>query len=165
MSTITFEEITTEHIHAVKEIYNYYVLNSTISFHTEPLNSDQMKESVLNKNARFKSFLISDDQQLVGYVLLTQYKNKQAYDVSAEVTIYLEPNYLGRGIGSHALSFIEGIAKEQGFHTLIATICMENARSIKLFEKNGYTQCALFKEVGYKFERWLDIGSFQKVLS
>lgn len=148
MNTLSFEEITTEHINAVQEIYNYYVLNSTISFHTEEVNTHQMRESVINKNPRFKSFVIVDQSEMVGYVLLTQYKNKQAYDVSAEVTIYLKPNDLGKGIGSRALSFIEGVAKEQGFHTLIATICMENGRSIKLFEKCGYEQCALFKEVG-----------------
>lgn len=164
MTTITFEEISAEHIQEVREIYNYYVLNSTISFHTRELSTDQMKESVMNKDPRFKTFLILDNNEISGYVLITQYKNKQAYDVSAEVTIYLKPDYLGMGIGGKALSFIEGIAKEQGFHTLIATICMENHRSIKLFEKNGYEQCALFKEVGFKFERRLDIGSFQKIL-
>jgi phosphinothricin acetyltransferase len=62
------------------------------------------------------------------------------------------------------LAFIEEVGREQGFHTLIATICMENSRSIRLFEKNGYEQCALFKEVGYKFRRRLDIGSFQKIM-
>ncbi|PWV94464.1 phosphinothricin acetyltransferase [Paenibacillus cellulosilyticus] len=164
MNTVTFEEITIDDIQEVREIYNYYVMNSTISFHTEELNMDQMRESVLNKNPKFKSCLIKEYQEMVGYVLLAPYKNKQAYDVSAEVTIYLKPDYLGQGIGSKAIAFIEGTAREQGFHTLIATICMENARSIKLFEKNGYEQCALFKEVGYKFGRRLDIGSFQKIL-
>jgi phosphinothricin acetyltransferase len=124
----------------------------------------QMKESVLNRNSRFKSFLVIENQEIVGYVLLTQYKNKQAYDICAEVTIYLKPDYLGHGIGSKALAFIEEVGREQGFHTLIATICMENSRSIRLFEKNGYEQCALFKEVGYKFRRRLDIGSFQKIM-
>lgn len=163
-TTMTFEPVTVDHIDELKEIYNYYVMNSTISFHTEPLNNDQMRESVINKNPRFKAFLIRDNEEIAGYVLLTQYKNKQAYDVSAEVTIYLKPDCLGKGIGGQAITFIEGVGRELGFHTLIATICMENSRSIKLFEKNGYEQCALFKEVGYKFGRRLDIGSFQKIL-
>ncbi|WP_017689002.1 GNAT family N-acetyltransferase [Paenibacillus sp. PAMC 26794] len=84
--------------------------------------------------------------------------------ICGEVTVYLKPDILGKGLGKQALRFIEKIAKEQGFHTLIATICMENTRSKSLFERNGYEQCALFKEIGYKFDRKLDIGSFQKIL-
>ncbi|WP_342426701.1 GNAT family N-acetyltransferase [Paenibacillus sp. FSL L8-0158] len=76
----------------------------------------------------------------------------------------MKPDCLGQGIGKQALSFIEEVAKEQGFHTLIVTICMENTRSKLLFERNGYEQCALFKEIGYEFDRRLDIGSFQKIL-
>ncbi|MNW43588.1 Phosphinothricin N-acetyltransferase [compost metagenome] len=164
MTTFAFEEINDAHLEAVRNIYNYYVLNTTISFHTEPLNHDQIMESVIHKNKRYKSFVIKENVEIIGYILITQYKNKQAYDICAEVTIYLAPDYLGKGIGGIALSFIEQVAKEQGFHTLIATICMENIRSKALFERNGYEQCALFKEIGCKFNKKLDIGSFQKIL-
>ncbi|RUS45850.1 GNAT family N-acetyltransferase [Cohnella sp. AR92] len=164
MTHLTFEEITEKHLIDIKEIYNYYVLNTTISFHTEELDIDQIKASVMNKNPRYKSYVIIDVKEIVGYVLITQFKSKQAYDISGEVTIYLKPNCLGQGIGKQALIFIEEVAKEQKFNSLMATICMENTRSKSLFEKNGYEQCALFKEVGYKFERKLDIGSFQKIL-
>jgi L-amino acid N-acyltransferase YncA len=161
---LSFEEITQQHLKEIREIYNYYVLNTTISFHTDELDQDQIKASVINKDKRYKSYVIYDDHEIKGYVLITQYKSKQAYDISGEVTIYLKPNCLGQGIGRQALQFIEEVARTQGFHTLIATICMENTRSKSLFEKNGYEQCALFKEIGYKFDRRLDIGSFQKIL-
>ncbi|MNP15280.1 Phosphinothricin N-acetyltransferase [compost metagenome] len=164
MSSLSFVEVSQHHLNDIKEIYNYYVLNSTISFHTEELDFEQIKASTMNKDARYKSFVIYDEDEIKGYVLITQYKNKQAYEISGEVTIYLKPNCLGQGIGKLALQFIEDVAKKQGFHTLIATVCMENVRSKSLFEKQGYKQCALFKEIGYKFGRRLDIGSFQKIL-
>jgi L-amino acid N-acyltransferase YncA len=164
MTAITFQEINEHHVMEVQEIYNYYVTETTISFHTEPLSIEQMKASVLHPNARFKSFVIQNNAQLVGYVLLTQYKNKQAYDVSAEVTIYVKPNYLGRGIGKEALHYIEDVAKRSGFHTLIATICTENERSERLFTNNGYERCAYYKSIGYKFDRFLDIACYQKIL-
>ncbi|MEC0183138.1 GNAT family N-acetyltransferase [Paenibacillus peoriae] len=164
MTTLTFEEVTQQHLHEIRKIYNYYVLNTTISFHTEELDINQIKSSVMNKDTRYKSYVIFENNEIMGYVLITQYKSKQAYDTCGEVTIYLKPNCLGQGIGKQALSFIEEVAKEQGFHTLIATICMENTRSKSLFDRNGYEQCALFKEIGYKFDRRLDIGSFQKIL-
>ncbi|MDR6716409.1 phosphinothricin acetyltransferase [Paenibacillus sp. 2003] len=164
MTTVTFEEVTEQHLPEIREIYNYYVMNTTISFHTEELDLDQIKSSVMNKDTRYKTYVIFENNQMMGYVLITQYKSKQAYDICGEVTIYLKPDILGKGLGKQALRFIEKIAKEQGFHTLIATICMENTRSKSLFERNGYEQCALFKEIGYKFDRKLDIGSFQKIL-
>lgn len=164
MTTVTFEEVTEQHLPEIREIYNYYVMNTTISFHTEELDLDQIKSSVMNKDTRYKTYVILETDQMMGYVLITQYKSKQAYDICGEVTIYLKPDILGKGLGKQALRFIEKIAKEQGFHTLIATICMENTRSKSLFERNGYEQCALFKEIGYKFDRKLDIGSFQKIL-
>jgi L-amino acid N-acyltransferase YncA len=164
LTSLSFEEITQHHLKEIREIYNYYVLNTTISFHTDELDQDQIKASVMNKDKRYKSYVIYGDHEFKGYVLITQYKSKQAYDISGEVTIYLKPNCLGQGIGRQALQFIEEVARKQGFHTLIATICMENTRSKSLFEKNGYEQCALFKEIGYKFNRRLDIGSFQKIL-
>ncbi|WP_366345373.1 N-acetyltransferase family protein [Paenibacillus amylolyticus] len=161
---MTFEEVTEQHLPEIRKIYNYYVMNTTISFHTEELDLDQIKSSVMNKDTRYKTYVIFENNQMMGYVLITQYKSKQAYDICGEVTIYLKPDILGKGLGKQALRFIEKIAKEQGFHTLIATICMENTRSKTLFERNGYEQCALFKEIGYKFDRKLDIGSFQKIL-
>lgn len=164
MTTVTFEEVTEQHLPEIREIYNYYVMNTTISFHTEELDLDQIKSSVMNKDTRYKTYVIFENDQMMGYVLITQYKSKQAYDICGEVTIYLKPDILGKGLGKQALRFIEKIAKEQRFHTLIATICMENTRSKSLFERNGYEQCALFKEIGYKFVRKLDIGSFQKIL-
>ena len=164
MSNISYEEITLQHLHVIREIYNYYVVNTTISFHTEELDLDQIKAAVMSKNSRYKSYVIKSDNEINGYVLITQYKSKQAYDISGEVTIYLKPECLGQGLGRKALHFIEEVAKERGFHSLIATICMENTRSKILFEKNGYEQCALFREIGIKFNRRLDIGSFQKIL-
>ena len=96
--------------------------------------------------------------------MVNQHKKKQAYDGSAEVTIYLKPEYLGQGIGSTSLKFIEEFAKDKGFHVLIATICKENEKSKFLFEKHGYEQCAHYREVGYKFGRKLDIITYQKII-
>ncbi|NIK70971.1 MULTISPECIES: GNAT family N-acetyltransferase [unclassified Paenibacillus] len=157
-------EISEQHLSKVHFIYNYYVTHTTVSFHTEELTLDQIRNNVMNGNNRYKTYVIEEQDSVIGYALLTQHKNKQAYDVTAEVTIYIDPNHLGNGIGSKAISFLELKAKELGFHVLVATICTENERSIRLFERLGYEKCAHFKEVGYKFNRRLDIASYQKII-
>jgi L-amino acid N-acyltransferase YncA len=165
MLELTYKEIEDKHLQDVLDIYNYYVINTTVSFHTEPISLNEIKQSVIFDKLIYKSFLILKDDNITGYVLINQHKKKQAYDVSGEVTIYLKPEYVGQGIGGKALKFIENFAKDKGFHVLIATICQENDKSKYLFEKNGYNQCAHFKEVGYKFGRRLDIVSYQKILN
>ncbi|MNE42965.1 Phosphinothricin N-acetyltransferase [compost metagenome] len=165
MGELQFKEISDLDLYDVMETYNYYVKNSTASFHTEELTINEIRESVINLNPRYKSYIIIEEEKAVGYVLITQHKKKQAYDVSAEVTIYLHPNELGKGIGGRALSYIEEVAIHNGFHVLVATVCAENNQSRQLFEKNGYKQCAHYQEIGMKFGRRLDIFTYQKIVS
>ncbi|QYR19146.1 GNAT family N-acetyltransferase [Paenibacillus sp. sptzw28] len=165
MNKITFVEIREDHIPDLLSIYNHYVLSSTITFNTEPLSELEMKNLIMNHNSnRYKSFVILNHEFISGYILITQYKARQAYDNTAEITIYLKPEFIGQGLGKHSLQFIEGVAKDKGFHTLVAGLCTENERSRHLFEGNGYLKCAHFKEIGYKFGRFLDVEYFQKMI-
>lgn len=159
-----FAEISEEYLAGVLDIYNYYVLHTTVSFHTEPQTLPQMRQAVLNGDPRFKSYVILQNGELHGYVLITRHKNKEAYDTSGEVSIYLKPGSGGQGLGGQSLQFIEERAVELGFHVLVATVCADNEPSRRLFAKHGYEQSALFKEIGSKFGQWLDIVSYQKII-
>ncbi|CAH1190589.1 Phosphinothricin N-acetyltransferase [Paenibacillus auburnensis] len=161
---LSFEEIKEEHLAEVLDIYNYYVLNTTVSFHTEPQTLPEMRNSVLSGDPRFKSYAILQNGVLEGYVLITRHKNKQAYDTSGEISVYLKPGSSGRGIGGQALRFIEERAADLKFHVLVATVCADNEPSRRLFTRHGYEQSALFKEIGHKFGQWLDIASYQKII-
>ena len=164
MSAIRFIDIQEQHLAEVQAIYNHYVENTTITFTTEPLTLDETREMVINADSRFKSFLIIEDETVYGYVLLTQFKKRQAYNKTAELTIYLKPDCMGRGLGQTALEFIENEAKSQGFHALLAVICTENERSERLFAKNAYRKNAHFEQIGYKFDRYLDVSCYQKLI-
>ena len=157
-------EMKERHLPKVLAIYNYYVVNTTISFHTEPLSLDEMQQNTWNGHPRFKSYVMEEAGGMIGYALLAQHKNKQAYDVTAEITIYISPDHVGRQLGAEAVGFLEEQARQLGFHALVATICTENERSIRLFERLGYEKSAYFREVGRKFDRWLDVVSYQKII-
>lgn len=164
MSEIVFEELREEHLETVREVYNYYVRNSTATFHMHELNTHEMRALVFFDNQKYKTFVIKNGGEVCGYASLTAFKSREAYDLTAGVTIYLRPEQTGKGIGSSAAAFLEQLAREQGVHALIAGICAENERSIALFEKCGYTKCAHYKEVGSKFGRLLDVVSYEKIL-
>lgn len=159
-----FEEIKEIHLPDVLEIYNDYIMNSTATFHLKPLSLKEMRELVFFENKRYRTFVVIEEGKICGYVYLAQHKKREAYDDTGEVTVYLRSNHMGKGLGTAALKHIEGFAKGKSFHVLIATICGENEKSIRLFEKNGYFQCAHYKEVGKKFGKWLDLVAYQKIL-
>lgn len=164
MSEITFHEYTDSYLNDVRHTYNYFVEHTTVSFDLEPLTPEQMSAAVQPLHDRYRSYVICADGRYAGYVLITQHKKKPAFNCTAEVTIYLNPDETGKGLGSRSLQFIESAARELGFHSLIAVICSENNASVNLFVKHGYELAAHYKEVGFKFGRWLDIVSYQKKL-
>jgi phosphinothricin acetyltransferase len=159
---IEFNEIREEDLYEVKKIYDWYIENSTATFHTEPVGLDQLKEFIYIKHSLYKSYIIYLDQEIAGYCYLTNYKKRQAYNRTAEVTIYLKPGFCKRGIGRIALQHLESQAEEAGLKNLIGIISGDNEESISLFEKSGFTKCAHFKNVGEKFDKVLDVVAFQK---
>jgi phosphinothricin acetyltransferase len=164
MNNVSIEEFGEEHLQGALEIYNYYIMNTTATFHAHEMSEDEMRELVFLNSDKYKSFAVMDDDAVVGYVILKQYSKREAYDQTAEVTIYLKHDHIGKGIGRMAAQFIELFAKEKGIHALLAIICGENIDSIRLFERSGYFKCAHYKEVGKKFGRILDVVTYEKLI-
>lgn len=159
---ITFQPLKVGDLPVVKEIYDWYILHSTATFHTEPILPEQLLEFIHLDHPRYGSFLILAEDRPVGYCYLTFYKKRQAYDRTAELTLYLKQEVQGRGIGRATLAFLEDFGRKAGLKNLLGVITGENLASIALFEKCGYTQCARFRNVGEKFDRILDVVVYQK---
>lgn len=149
----------------VKEIYDYYIVNSTATFHTDLITIEELESIIPIAHPKYKSFLIDYEGETCGYCYISQYKKRQAYDRTAEITIYLKPNFSGKGIGKEAMRLLETIAKDNGISVLIGIISGDNQVSIGLFEKCGYEKCAHFKQVGEKFNQLLDVVAYQKIIS
>jgi L-amino acid N-acyltransferase YncA len=164
MSQLQFKELTQDDLTHVKEIYDYYVLNSTATFHTEPVSVEELAEYIFIGHSRYKSYLIMWNDKVIGYCYFSYYKKRQAYDRTAEVTLYIRKEFHGNQFGTQTLVFLEDIASKSGLKNLLGVISGDNLASIKLFEKCGYTKCAHFKRVGEKFGKILDVVVYQKEL-
>ena len=162
--SITFRPTQDSDVGGLLPLYNHYVRTSTATFHTEEIDAATFRALLFPGYPRYDSWVIQVEGAPAGYVILARYKPREAYDGSAEVTIYLDPALSGKGLGSAALNFVEAQDRERKFHNLLAIICGENTASIHLFEKFGYVRCAHYHEVGRKFGRWLDIVSYEKLL-
>jgi len=162
---IQFIPLTEKDFPVVKDIYDFYVLHTTATFHTLPAAIALLKETIPVNHPKYKSYIITADNQICGYAFLAPYKDRPAYDRTAEVTVYLNQEYTGKGIGSAALEHLEDDARNSGeIKVLIGIISAENTNSVKLFEKAGYEKCAHFREVGEKFRKILDVVGYQKLL-
>lgn len=161
---VTFDEINKQHIPEVLSIYTYYVLNTTATFHTHALSEEEMRSLVFFDDPKYRAYVIKYDGAVCGYVIMSPYGKREAYNDTAKLAIYLKPDHAAMGIGSAAVEYIEKHAIKQNIHTLIAEICGENTASLRLFQKQGYTKCAHLREVGKKFNRLLDVISYQKIL-
>ncbi|MBW6483470.1 MAG: GNAT family N-acetyltransferase [Vicingaceae bacterium] len=159
---INFHSISQNNIAEITAIYNYYVENSTATFHLQPVTEQEMEATLSLNHPVYKSFVIVCDNETVGFCYLGQFRKKEAYDISAEVTLYIKPTFTGKQIGVEVLSFMEKTAREIGLKNLVGVITSENAGSLKLFEKCGYFKCGHLKNIGIKFGRTLDVISYQK---
>jgi L-amino acid N-acyltransferase YncA len=161
---IDFIELTEKDLPIVKEIYDYYIENSTATFHTEKITTAEISEFICINHPTYKSYLIWTGGTVSGYCYISPYKKRQAYDRTAEVTVYLKKEYSGLGIGKLALQKLENTARVSGIKVLIGIIAGDNSQSIRLFAHAGYEKCAHFKQVGEKFGKILDVVAFQKIL-
>jgi L-amino acid N-acyltransferase YncA len=162
MNDILFIPLKDSDYSIIKEIYDYYILNSTATFHTEPVSLKELKEFIFINHPVYKSFLIYYNKDIAGYFYLTYFKKRQAYNRTAEVTLYLKPEFCHKGIGIKVLNHIENFAKKTIIKNLIGVITGTNNESIKLFEKAGYFKCAHYLKVGEKFGQILDVVAYQK---
>ena len=164
MAAYRLENLAEAHLEAVRQIYNHYILNRTATFHARPLTHEEMAELVFFPDPRHRAFVILEGETVCGYAFIARHKPREAYDFTGEVSVYLKPGYERKGLGSMALRHLEEHAIAHGFHVLLATICGQNEASLQLFARNGFSQCAHFREVGRKFGQWLDVIVCQKIL-
>ena len=162
--SIKFMKTTKADLPIAKEIYMYYVENSTATFHIGEISDETMDNILFFDDSLYESFMIKEDEKYLGYVLLAPYSSRQAFRRSAEITIYIAPHATNRGIGHAAIEFIINIAKEKDIKVLLAVICGENSASINLFEKFNFIKRAHMKNVAEKFGRLLDLVIYEKEL-
>lgn len=166
MMNIRLKKMTDADLPFVKRIYDYYTLHSSVVYFIEPVPLEEIRRMVPVEDRNYRSFLICDaDGTRYGFCYFSRFKEKPAFHISVEVTIYLEPDCCGRGIGRQALTLMEPYIREGGFSNAVALISAENEASIRLFEKCGYLCCAEIKEVAEKFGKKLTLKMYQKLFS
>jgi L-amino acid N-acyltransferase YncA len=157
---------TTDDAAAIAEIYNHYVANSHATFEIEPVDVAEMKQRINMILDGGYPFVVceAETREPIGYAYGHQFKGRPAYKQSIEVSIYVHPEAHGQKIGTRLYEVLLSKVGKLGFHTAIAGISLPNDASIRLHEKLGFQKVAHFREVGRKFDRWIDVGYWQLFL-
>ncbi len=144
------------------KIYNHYIDTSVISFETKAVSLTQMRERIDHIAQQKLPWLVArHGQTVLGYAYATQWKARAAYRYCVEVTIYLAPETKAKGIGSALYEELFKALNALEVHAVLACIALPNPQSIALHEKFGMRKVAHFEQVGFKFDRWLDVGYWQ----
>jgi len=145
----------------IAEIYNYYILNTHHTFEIEPLSAEEMKRRVGEVSGEYPYLVAETDGEIQGYIYAAQFRLREAYKHSVEVSIYVRNQAKQKGIGSELYKRLLEELKETDIHTIIAGISLPNEASVKFHEKLGFEKVGHFREVGYKLGRWVDVGFWE----
>ena len=149
----------------VSEIYNHYIQTSTITFEEEPVSAAEMAARILEIQSLSYPWLVATAaNDLLGYAYAGKWKARAAYKHSSEITVYVRPGQERSGVGSALYQQLLPALKAGGVRAAIGGVALPNDASVRLHEKFGFEKCAHFKEVGFKFNRWIDVAYWQRIL-
>ena len=150
---------------AVASLYNAYVLGTAATFEETAVPDEAMAARIAAVREAGLPWLVAvEDGEAAGYAYASPWNPRGAYRHTAEVTAYVAPGRTGRGIGSRLYEELFARLRTLRTHAVVAVIALPNPASVALHEHCGLRRAGVFREVGRKFDRWVDVGYWQAVL-
>jgi phosphinothricin acetyltransferase len=150
---------------ATRRIYNTEVRTATSTFDLVPRSLADQEQWLAARSGAFSALVAVDGAGVVvGFGSLSPYKERAAYRTTVEDSVYVDGSRQGEGIGTALLTRLIEVARSSGFHTVIARIEASGTGSRALHAKCGFELVGIEREVGRKFNRWLDVAVMQLLL-
>lgn len=165
VSTHTIRAATTLDAEQIASIYNYYVANTIITFEEEPVAPSDIAGRITRVTARHPWIVREEGDRILGYAYADLWHSRCAYRLSVETTVYVASTELGRGAGTALYRTLLAQLRTLGVHCAIGAIALPNDASVALHERFGFTKVGQMKDVGRKFDRWIDVGYWQLLLT
>ncbi|HVZ94496.1 MAG TPA: GNAT family N-acetyltransferase [Phycisphaerales bacterium] len=149
---------------AVAALTNHFILSTPIHFSTEPVTPDELRAS-WHKTRDVYPYLVAEvNGRFAGYCKAGVWRERAAYNWTPECGIYVDPSIHRRGVGRALYERLFDIMRAQGFHSIIGGVTLPNEPSVALHESVGFTKVGHVAHAGWKFNRWWDVGFWQKML-
>lgn len=149
---------------AIAEIYNHYILGDTCTFDIEPKSVTERERWLDAHDDAHPVFVAERDGRVVAFGSLSAHAERAAWAHTVEVGTYVAPGHEGMGLGRALMEALIEAARSAGHHAVIAQIVSGNASSLALVERFGFERVGVLREVGRKFDRWLDVVILQRLL-
>ena len=150
----------------IAAIYNHEIANSIATFDLEPPTLDYWQEKLRGAHPGDHLLVAVDtDDDVVGYAYSWSYRPRPAYDTTRETSIYLDPSVRGEGIAQALYPKLLETLAESGVHTAVALVALPNPESERLHLACGFEHVGTMREVGNKFDQWIDVAWYQRMLS
>jgi L-amino acid N-acyltransferase len=149
---------------AINDIYNHYVFHSTCTYQETPEPIEARREWFAHHGDQHPITVAMLDDSVVGWGSLSAFRERSAYRFTVENSVYIHHEFHRRGIGTAVLADLLDRARQIGHHAIIAGIDGEQAASVALHSRFGFVTVSHLKEVGFKFDRWLDVIYMQLIL-
>jgi L-amino acid N-acyltransferase YncA len=151
-------------IPAIRDIYSDTVVNSVATLDTEPPSLEQQTKWFRRHGGRFPVLVAERDGSIVGWASLSVWNDRGAYVYTSEASVYVATDHRRRGIGTSLMRALIARAQELDQHVVIARVVRTNETSLRMMRALGFQDVGTIREVGYKFDRWLDMCVLQLLL-
>lgn len=149
---------------AIARIYNHYILNTVVTFEEEAVTDEEIGNRIQDITAKYPWLVCEIENKVVAYAYASAWKSRCAYRYAVESSVYVEKNYVGKGIGREIYAVLIRQISSLGMRTVIGGATLPNKGSVNLHEQMGFKKVAHFEKVGFKFNQWLDVGYWELVL-
>ncbi|HEX4852375.1 MAG TPA: GNAT family N-acetyltransferase [Puia sp.] len=163
---ITIRQAKEDDVEDLLSIYNNIILETTAIFEYQP-HTLAMRQAwfAAKKKDGYPVFIAEENEKIMGFSSYGPFRAWPAYKYSVENSVYVDKEYRGRGIGKLLIPPLINAAIQRDMHVIVASIEATNASSLRLHESFGFEEVAHFKQVGFKFGRWLDLKFLQLTLA
>ena len=143
----------------ITEIYNYYVLNTPVTFDVEPYTVERREAWLAQFSAtgRYRLIVAEENGVVMGYAATTRFRPKAAYETTAETSIYCAPEAMGKGVGKRLYGELFAMLKGEDIHRFVAVYVLPNAATEALHRRFGFSVVGVFSENGRKFGKYWDV--------
>ena len=171
-ANVSIRPVTLSDAERLAEIFAYYVKNTVVAFEYEPLTAETFRERITRTTQRYPYLVAESAGQVLGYAYAAPFVGRAAYSHSCELTIYLDPEARGRGIGPALYTALEARLREMGILNLYACIGDPltdddpylTRDSERFHARMGFVKVGTFAKCGFKFGRWYNMIWMEKLL-
>jgi L-amino acid N-acyltransferase YncA len=146
---------------SILSIYSHYVEKTAVTFELIPPELTEIEKRI-SECLKCHAWIVCElENKIVGYTYYSKFKERKAYDYSCETTVYVHPHFVHKGIGSLLYKKLILQMGKSKMAIAIGAIALPNDASVKLHEKFGFKNIGVLKNVGRKFQKWIDVGYWE----